>query len=89
MYHAGTLETVKRHISKNLAHEDGHIRVLIATIAFGMGIDCKNVNRILHFRPSKYIESLSKKVGEQEEMDPTVNVFCYSVGCCLHIVNQI
>lgn len=57
MYHTGTPETVKRHISKNLSHEDGHIRVLIATIAFGMGIDCKNVNRILHFGPCKNIES--------------------------------
>ena len=63
MYHAGTPETVKRHISKNLAHDESHIRVLIATIAFGMGIDCKNVTRILHFGPSKNIESYIQESG--------------------------
>jgi superfamily II DNA helicase RecQ len=35
---------------------EGHIGVLISTIAFGMGIDCKQVNKIIHFRPSKNIE---------------------------------
>ena len=63
MYHAGTPETVKKHISNNLSDEDGYIRVLIATIAFGMGIDCKNVNRILHFGPSKNIESYIQESG--------------------------
>ena len=63
MYHAGTPKTVKRHISNNLSHEEGHIKVLITTIAFGMGIDCKNVNRILHFGPPKNIESYIQESG--------------------------
>ena len=36
MYHAGTPEPVKRHISKDMSKGDGHIRILISTIAFGM-----------------------------------------------------
>ena len=39
MYHVGTPKAVKQHISKNLSSDEGHIRILIATIAFGMGID--------------------------------------------------
>ena len=56
MYHAETPEAIKKHISKDMSKEDGHIRVLISTIAFGMGIDCKQISRIVHFGPSKNIE---------------------------------
>jgi ATP-dependent DNA helicase RecQ len=63
MYHAGTPKTVKRHISKNMSKSEGHIRVLISTIAFGMGIDCKQVNKIIHFGPSKNIECYVQESG--------------------------
>ena len=41
MYHTGTPEAVKNRICGNMVHDHGKIRVLISTIAFGMGIDCK------------------------------------------------
>ena len=52
MYHSGTPNSVKKHISKSMSKSDGNIRVLISTIAFGMGIDCKDVKCIIHFGPS-------------------------------------
>ena len=63
MFHAGTPNAVKEHITKNLAQEDGHIRLLIATIAFGMGVDCKRVRRTVHFGPSKNIENFVQEAG--------------------------
>jgi ATP-dependent DNA helicase RecQ len=63
MYHAGTPEQVKKHISKDMSKGDGHIRVLISTIAFGMGVDCKQVSRIIHFGPSKNIECYVQESG--------------------------
>ena len=33
------------------------IRILVATIAFGMGINCKAVHRIIHYGPSKNVEA--------------------------------
>ena len=41
MFHAGTPESSKQHILKSVTLADGHVRVLICTIAFGMGIDIK------------------------------------------------
>lgn len=55
MYHAGTASRVKEHIVDNMASDEGHLRVLISTIAFGMGVNCKKVRRIIHFSPSKSI----------------------------------
>ena len=35
----------------------------MATIAFGMGVDCKGVHRTIHFCPSKNIEAYIQETG--------------------------
>ncbi len=57
MYHAGTPEKVKEHILSQLISMQGHLRVLICTIAFGMGVDCKYISQVIHFGGSRNIES--------------------------------
>ncbi|EDO44384.1 predicted protein, partial [Nematostella vectensis] len=39
------------------------VQVLVATIAFGMGIDCKGVHRTIHFGPSKNCEAFIQETG--------------------------
>ena len=63
MFHAGTPPRVKDHICKNMAQDHGHLRVLISTVAFGMGINCKKVRRIVHFGPSKTVEMYVQECG--------------------------
>ena len=46
MYHAGTPAAVKKHIVDNLSCDDGHIRCLVTTVAFGMGVNCKRVKNL-------------------------------------------
>jgi superfamily II DNA helicase RecQ len=41
MMHSSTPETVKNHILDEFSKSEGHLRVLIATIAYGMGVNCK------------------------------------------------
>ena len=40
-----------------MSKEGGCVRVLICTIAFGMGVNCKGVKRGFHFGPSKSVEA--------------------------------
>eukprot|EP00794_Sanderia_malayensis_P009642 gene9642-10629_t len=63
MFHAGSPETVKDHIRKTVTSPDGHIRVLICTIAFGMGIDCKYMTRVVHFGGSRCMETYLQECG--------------------------
>ena len=63
MFHAGTPDSVKNHIIATVTSNWGHIRVLICTIAFGMGIDCQYISRIIHFGGSKCIESYLQECG--------------------------
>ena len=58
MYHAGTPEEVKQpYIVKELATEESCIRLLICTIALGMGVNCKGMCECIHFGPSQNIEN--------------------------------
>lgn len=55
---------MKNHISENMASDEGHIRVLVSTIAFGMGVNCKQVRRVVHsFGPSKTAKSYVEEYG--------------------------
>ncbi|XP_022808194.1 uncharacterized protein LOC111345187 [Stylophora pistillata] len=57
MLHSCTPEGNKHNILESFQSASGTIRLLIATIAFGMGIDCRGVHRVIHFGPSKNVES--------------------------------
>lgn len=63
MYHAGTPTAVKKHIVENLSYDDGHIRCLITTVAFGMGVNCKKVRKIYHMGPAKNLECYVQESG--------------------------
>lgn len=60
-YHAG-LKTQDR-TSIQEAYQKGHIRVLVATNAFGMGIDQPDVRLVVHFQIPANIDSLYQEMG--------------------------
>ncbi len=63
MLHSCTHDENKRTICHSFQNETSGIRVLVATITFGMGVNCKGVCRIIHFGPSKNIESYIQESG--------------------------
>lgn len=63
MLHLCTPLSNKENILKSLAGEQGSIRDLVATISFGMGVNCKGVSRIIHFGPYKNIENYAQETG--------------------------
>ncbi len=60
-YHAG-METQKRERIQNEFME-GTLACVVATIAFGMGIDKKDIRRIIHYDLPKSIENYSQEIG--------------------------
>ena len=55
MMHSQTPINVKEHVLDQFSQQSGRLRLLIATIAYGMGVNCKGVKRVIHFGPSKLI----------------------------------
>lgn len=63
MLHSCTPAANKQQILHSFQSKHGTIRVFIATIAFGMGVDCKGVHRIVHYGPSKNVEAYVQETG--------------------------
>ncbi len=60
-YHAG-MQSEERESTQN-KFMNGELDCVVATIAFGMGIDKKNIRRIIHYDLPKSIENYSQEIG--------------------------
>ena len=60
-YHAGLTAGVRRKVLR--AFLDDRVRVIVATSAFGMGIDKPDVRRVLHWGPPPTLEAYYQEAG--------------------------
>eukprot|EP00111_Clytia_hemisphaerica_P024956 TCONS_00073520-protein len=62
-YHAHTDDEVKAMINDSLAQPYGKVRFLMASIAFGMGVDCKGLYTVIHFGAPSDIDDYFQESG--------------------------
>ncbi len=60
-YHAGLDDEQRRATQDWFMQSDRG--VVVATIAFGMGVDKSNIRAIYHYNPSKSLENLAQEIG--------------------------
>lgn len=63
MFTACTTTDVKDWILKSFTLPNGKLRIVVATVAFGMGLDCLNIHRIIHWGPPSDLESYIQETG--------------------------
>ena len=63
LYTACTTEDTKDHILKSFTSPNGAIRIVVATIAFGLGLDVPNIRQTFHWGPSTDIEAHVQETG--------------------------
>ena len=65
MFMSATDQTVKDSIAivNSFCTQDKQLRVVISTIAFGMGVDCANVRQIVHWGVAADVESYVQESG--------------------------
>ena len=76
-YHAGldpgTRERVQRHF------QSGKLEVVVATIAFGMGIDKANVRSVIHYALPASVEAYYQEIGRAgRDGEPSRTVLLYT-----------
>lgn len=67
-YHAGMSKDQRESVQKRFA--TGRVRVCVATVAFGMGMDISTVSAVVHYSPPRSIEAfvqLSGRAGRDGE----------------------
>ncbi|WP_375751436.1 ATP-dependent DNA helicase RecQ [Vibrio sp. HN007] len=60
-YHAGLASDLRESIQQRFMQ--GNTSCIVATIAFGMGIDKADIRRVIHFDLPKSIENYSQEIG--------------------------
>ncbi len=68
MYTSITDEEVKSQIVVSFSDERATLRLVRATSAYGMGVDCPNVREIIYYGVPSDTETYNKKLGELVEM---------------------
>tara|TARA_B100000965_G_scaffold399994_1_gene421069 strand:+ start:4178 stop:5428 length:1251 start_codon:yes stop_codon:yes gene_type:complete len=85
-YHAGM--TNKERLETQDGFASGKYRVIVATIAFGMGIDQPDISTIIHYGMPKDIESYCQEIGRAAR-SPDIQGTCYLLwGKSDFIVNK-
>ena len=63
MYTSCTQEEVKKNIIHSFCSRDGHLWIVIATIAFSMGLDVPDIRHVIHWGPSDDFECYIQETG--------------------------
>jgi len=85
-YHAGMNLSERTEVQDGFSK--GKYRIIVATIAFGMGIDISDITTIIHYGMPKDIESYCQEIGRAARA-PDLCANCYVLwGKCDFIVNR-
>ncbi len=71
----------KEEVLKLFSEPDGKLRLVIATTAFGLGIDCPDIRRVLHWGSPTTPEEYVQEAGRSgRDGNPSVAILYRGIG---------
>lgn len=82
MYHAGMTLSARANVQRDF--DKGNISVLVATVAFGMGLDSKDVRGVIHFDIPFSVEAYAQEIGRagRDGRPAACHLFMNSFDAC-------
>lgn len=63
MYTRASTAEMKEKIIESFCCSDSKLRVIIATTAFGLGIDCPDIRKVIHWGPPSDVDQYAQEAG--------------------------
>ena len=63
IFHSVTHDDRKKKVIDDFVKDDGQIRILLCTSAFGMGVDIPNISTVIHYGPSRDVDDYFQESG--------------------------
>lgn len=67
---------IKEMVMKHFIEDDSTTQIIFCTEAFGMGLDCPNINQVIHFSPSQTIEGYIQEIGRSGRNGQQATALC-------------
>ncbi len=63
MFHHSTRPEIKQFVTETFCKPESVVRVVIATVAFGLGVDAPDIHTVIHWGAPRSMEGLSQETG--------------------------
>ena len=90
-YDGSTSSENQQHIVESFTNVDGVVRVVVATVAFGMGLDSPNVRSVIHWGPPDDLDMYVQETGRGRDGMLYVRQILYSKshpGICSPLMQE-
>ena len=78
MFHSAATQATKEKIVDSFCKVGCKLRVLIATNAFGLGLDCPDIRHVVHWGPPPDLDSYVQETGRAgRDLQPSVATLLY------------